>query len=98
MITRVLMLIGGPPRCGRTLLAQQVASARGVGWLSTDTIRDVVNMLMPTLYESGGPDRPPDLEAELFFPYFERVVESCIYLVDDYLIEFRVRVHAQLTT
>jgi hypothetical protein len=69
------------------LLAQQVAWARGVGWLSTDTIRDVVNMLMPTLYESGGPGRPPDLEADLFFPYFERVVESCIYLVDDYLIE-----------
>jgi hypothetical protein len=83
----VLMLLGGPPRCGKSLLAEQVASARGIGWLSTDTIRDVVNMLMPTLYASGGPGRSPDPEADLFFPYFERVVESCSYLVDEYLIE-----------
>jgi hypothetical protein len=87
MIGRVLMLLGGPPRCGKTLLAQRVASTRRIGWLSTDTIRDVVNMLMPELYESGGPGRSPDPEADLFFPYFERVVESCAYLVDDYLIE-----------
>jgi hypothetical protein len=83
----VLLLLGGPPRCGKTLLAQHVASTRGIGWLSTDTIRDVVNMLMPALYESGGPGRSPDPEADLFFPYFERVVESCNYLVDEYLIE-----------
>jgi hypothetical protein len=83
----VLMLLGGPPRCGKTLLGQQVASTRGIGWLSTDTIRDVVNMLMPALYESGGPGRSPDPEADLFYPYFERVVESCNYLVDEYLIE-----------
>ena len=83
----MLLLLGGPPRCGKTLLAQQVASTRRIGWLSTDTIRDVVNMLMPELYESGGPGRSPDPEADLFFPYFERVVESCAYLVDDYLIE-----------
>jgi hypothetical protein len=87
MMDGVLMLLGGPPRCGKTLLAQRVASERGIGWLSTDTIRDVVNMLMPALYESGGPGRVPDLEADLFFPSFERVVESCSYLVDDYLIE-----------
>jgi hypothetical protein len=50
-------------------------------------VRDVVNMLMPALYETGGPGRSPDAEADLFFPYFERVVESCDYLIDDYLIE-----------
>lgn len=81
------MLLGGPPRCGKTRLAEQVATERGIGWLSTDTIRDVVNMLMPALYESGGPGRDPGPEADLLFPYFERVVESCSYLVDDYLIE-----------
>ena len=81
------MLLGGPPRCGKTLLAERVAAERGIGWLSTDTIRDVVNMLMPALYESGGPGRDPGPEADLFFPFFERVVESCSYLVDDYLVE-----------
>jgi hypothetical protein len=81
------MLLGGPPRCGKTLLAGRVAAERGIGWLSTDTIRDVVNMLMPALYESGGPGRDPGPEADLLFPFFERAVESCSYLVDDYLIE-----------
>jgi hypothetical protein len=87
MMQGVLMLLGGPPRCGKTLLAQRIAAEQGIGWLSTDTIRDVVNMLMPALYDSGGPGRDPDPEAELFFPFFERVVESCSYLVDDYLVE-----------
>ena len=87
MMGGVLMILGGPPRCGKTLLAQQVASERGIGWLSTDTIRDVVSMFLPALYEVGGPGDPHDPEADLFFPYFEKVVESCSYLVDDYLIE-----------
>jgi hypothetical protein len=87
MMQTVLMLLGGPPRCGKTLLAQRIAAERGIGWLSTDTVRDVVNMLMPALYESGGPGRDPDPEADLFFPFFERVVESCSYLVEDYLVE-----------
>lgn len=87
MMGGVLMLLGGPPRCGKTLLAQQVASERGIGWLSTDTVRDVVAMQLPALYEVGGPGKAHDPEADLFFPYFETVVESCSYLVDEYLIE-----------
>ena len=87
MMGCVLMILGGPPRCGKTLLAQQVASERGIGWLSTDTIRDVVSMMLPALYEVGGPGDPHDPEADLFFPYFEKVVESCSYLVHEYLIE-----------
>jgi hypothetical protein len=87
MMGGVLMILGGPPRCGKTLLAQQVASERGTGWLSTDTIRDVVAMQMPELYEAAGPGNSHDPEADLFFPYFEKVAESCNYLVDEYLIE-----------
>jgi hypothetical protein len=83
----VLMLLGGPPRCGKTMLAQRIALERRIGWLSLDTVRDVVDMLLPALYESGGPGVPPDAEASLFFPYFQRVVESCAYLADEYLIE-----------
>lgn len=81
------MLLGGAPRCGKTRLAQRLASERGIGWLSTDTIRDVVAMQLPALYESGGPGESHDPEADLFFPYFERVIQSCAYLVDEYLIE-----------
>ena len=61
----VLMLLGGPPRCGKTMLAQRIALERRIGWLSLDTVRDVVDMLLPALYESGGPGVPPDAEASL---------------------------------
>jgi hypothetical protein len=83
----MVIVLGGPPRCGKTTLAQRVAAELGIGWTSTDTTRDVVNMLMPALYESGGPGRDPDPEADVFFPFFERMVESCSYLADQYLIE-----------
>ena len=69
------------------MLAEAVARERGIGWMSTDTIRDIVAMLRPELYEVAAPGEPHDPEADLFFPYLERVAESCSYLVDEYLIE-----------
>ncbi len=83
----MLYLIGGAPRCGKTLLAQRVASALGAGWCSTDTVRDVVAMLRPDFASAGGVGVPPGSEADLFFPYFERTAESCSYLAEDYVVE-----------
>ena len=83
----MLYLIGGAPRCGKTLLAQRVASALRAGWCSTDTVRDVVTMLLPGFEAAGGVGRPPGAEADLFFPYFERTAESCAYLAEDYVVE-----------
>ena len=83
----MLSLIGGAPRCGKTLLAQRVASALGAGWCSTDTVRDVVAMVRPDFADVGGVGLPPGAEADLFFPYFERMAESCAYLADDYVVE-----------
>lgn len=82
----MLYLLGGPPRCGKTTLARRIAAARGIGWFSTDTLRDVVDMLIP-LYAAGGIGRPHGAEADLLFPYLERTVQSCAYLADDYVIE-----------
>ena len=83
----MLYLIGGAPRCGKTLLAQRMASALGAGWCSTDTVRDVVAMLRPDFGASGGVGEPPGPEADLFFPYFERMAESGAYLAEDYVVE-----------
>lgn len=87
MIRHVLYLIGGAPRCGKTLLAQRVASALGAGWGSTDTVRDVVGMVRVDFANAGGVGTPPGPEADLFFPYFERTAESCSYLAQDYVVE-----------
>ena len=83
----MLYLIGGAPRCGKTLLAQRLGSALGAGWCSTDTVRDVVAMLRPDFGAAGGVGVPPGAEANLFFPYFERMAESCAYLAADYVVE-----------
>lgn len=82
----MLLLLGGAARCGKTTLATRIARHAGVGWLSTDTVRDVVDMLMP-LYAAGGIGRSHLAEADLFFPYFERTVASCACLAERYLIE-----------
>ncbi len=67
-------------------MATRAASVRGIGWLSTDTVRDVVNMLMP-LFEPLAILRSHAEEADAFFPYFERTTESCAYLAEHYLVE-----------
>jgi hypothetical protein len=82
----MLLLLGGPPRCGKTTLAERAAGGRGIGWLSTDTVRDVVNLHMP-LFEPLGIGTPHGPEADRFYPSFRKTAESCRWLAETYLIE-----------
>jgi hypothetical protein len=82
----VLHLLGGPPRCGKSTFATRAAGRRGLGWLSTDVIRSVVNLHAP-LYDDDGLLRPHGPEADRFFASFERAVESCAYVAEHYLLE-----------
>lgn len=83
----MLFLLGGPPRCGKTTMAQHVCRSHGIPWMSTDTMRDVVAMLVPGFDDARAVGADPLREAELFAPYFERLCRSCAYLAEDYLIE-----------
>lgn len=82
----MLHLLGGPARCGKTTLASRAAGARGLGWLSTDVVRGVVNLHMP-LMRSEGFDVSHLAEADRFFPSFERLIESSASLAEVYVIE-----------
>ncbi len=43
----MIYLIGGAPRCGKTMLSKQLAKQKGMSWLSTDTIRQMVVACTP---------------------------------------------------
>ena len=38
----MIYLIGGAPRCGKTILSKKIAAKNRVSWISTDTIRSMV--------------------------------------------------------
>lgn len=43
----MIYLIGGAPRCGKTILSKQIAKQKGMSWLSTDKIRQMVVACTP---------------------------------------------------
>lgn len=38
----MIYLIGGAPRCGKTILSKKIAVKKRISWISTDTIRSMV--------------------------------------------------------
>src|SRR5215472_3416705 len=40
----MMYLIGGAPRVGKTILAQQLCTTRSVGWISTDLLMDLLRV------------------------------------------------------
>lgn len=82
-----VILIGGPPRVGKTTAAGLIGRALGCGWTSLDVIRGVVGSLVPEMANAVGPGIPPDREAELFFPHFERAAGGVFYLHGTHVLE-----------
>lgn len=38
----MIYLIGGPPKCGKTTLAKHISKLKGIPWISTDTLQNVI--------------------------------------------------------
>ena len=38
----MIYLIGGPPKCGKTTLAKRLSKLKGIPWVSTDTLQNVI--------------------------------------------------------
>jgi len=43
----MIYLIGGAPRCGKTILSRRLATQKNCSWISTDTIRQMVFVSTP---------------------------------------------------
>jgi hypothetical protein len=81
----MIYLVGGAPRTGKTILAQQVAARLRVGWVATDVLRSLLKD-----EEAAGWDASPEAisaTAEWFFPHLKRFIWGISSLADDYLIE-----------
>jgi hypothetical protein len=82
----VIYLIGGPPRVGKTRLAQRLGRRLGIGWLSLDTLRFVLRGLLPEVDEPANFGRAPGHWADRFYPFVRDAVLSSAYVEGDYII------------
>lgn len=59
----MIYLIGGAPRCGKTILSKQLAKQKKISCLSTDTIRHMIVACTP--YRQRGKKFPIELQKSL---------------------------------
>lgn len=83
----MIYLIGGPPRTGKTRLAQRLSRQLGIGWFPLDTLRYAVRALVPEVTEMNSFGQPPGPWADFFHPYVRDTVLSSDYVAGDYIIE-----------
>jgi hypothetical protein len=87
VVGRVLYLVGGAPRVGKSSLAQRLVATHGIPWLPTDVVRTVLRRVVADI---GAVDQDPvDAErlAQVMYPHIEQAAEVCVEEADRFLIE-----------
>jgi hypothetical protein len=94
-----MYLIGGAPRVGKTILAQQLCTTRSVGWISTDLLMDLLRVANAAGRKMKWDAAPEAItaNAEWFFPYLERFLWGVSSFTDHYVIEGVDFLPAQVT-
>lgn len=84
----MIYLVGGAPRTGKSILGQQVAAHRKIGWISTDLLVDILRVKDETLKAEWNAEPEAILAtAEWFFPYLERFAWGVSSQAENYLLE-----------
>lgn len=85
----MIYLIGGAPRSGKTILAQQFAAQRKSGWISTDLLFQVLRAkkVPGTKVEWDATPQVIAAHAKWFFPSLERFVFGVSGMAESYVIE-----------
>ena len=85
----MLYMIGGAPRTGKTILAQQIAAKLHVGWVSTDVLSAILRLKDEESAKTKWDLTPKAAanNAAWFYPYLERFVRGINYLAEGYIIE-----------
>lgn len=99
----MMYLIGGAPRVGKTILAQQLCATLKVGWISTDLLMDLLRVANAAGRKMKWDAAPQAItaNAQWFFPYLERFIWGVSSFTDHYVIEgvdFLPAQAAQLST
>jgi len=84
----MIYLVGGVPRVGKSMLAQQTASKLTISWISTDVLKELLSVQAPHVIGVHW-NEPATIAAtaEWFFPYLERFIWGVSLMVEHYLIE-----------
>ena len=85
----MIYLIGGAPRCGKSILAQQVSANLKAGWISTDVLMELLRIKNEEGIKTEWNATPEAIitNAEWFSPYLERFVWGVSSMAESYLIE-----------
>ena len=87
MAGRVLYLVGGAPRVGKSSLARRLLAVDGIPWLPTDVLRTVLRRVLPELDAVDQDPVDASLLAEVMYPHVEQAAEVCVEEADRFLIE-----------
>ncbi len=87
MSGRILYLIGGPPRVGKSSLAQRLLKLDQIPWLPTDVLRTVLRRVLPELDAIDQDPVDASLLAECMYPHIEKAAEVCTEESKRFLIE-----------
>jgi hypothetical protein len=87
----VVYLIGGPPRCGKSVLARRLTTDHAIPFVPTDLIWAIVEVSQPDWRTpmQKGPGRIP-AAAKMFEPYLERAIRFLQSIRQPYGIEGEV--------
>jgi hypothetical protein len=84
---RILYLIGGPPRVGKSSLAQCLLRLDYIPWLPTDVLRTVLRRVLPHLDAIDHDPVDASLLAECMYPHIAKAAEVCAEECQRFLIE-----------
>jgi hypothetical protein len=82
----VIYLLGGAPRCGKSLLSQQINREHELAVVSTDLLRGVLLPLLPAL-KAAMDAHDFAREADIFFPHLRQTALVLDLQLPDALIE-----------
>ena len=88
-LLEMIYLIGGAPRAGKSVLAQQVSAHLGIGWVSTDLLMTLLKSKNVAGAKAEWDATPEAIAAaaEWFFPCLEGFVWGANSMADSYVIE-----------